>query len=90
MTLSKLWILISNKEGRILEAHCTCMAGLESTCNHIAAVLFRIEAAMRLGLSNPACTTKPCEWLPNRNEVKQCRVKDIETTLPTGGKQPGN
>jgi len=53
------------------------MAGMGSTCNHVAAALFRIEAAMRLGLSNPACTTKPCEWLPNRKYIAPCQVKDM-------------
>jgi hypothetical protein len=42
------------------------MAGMNATCNHIAAALFRVEAAMRLGLSNPECTARPNEWLPNR------------------------
>ena len=37
------------------------MAGMSETCNHVAALLFRVEAAVRLGLSNPACTAKPCE-----------------------------
>ena len=60
-----LWILITKKEGKVLQGHCTCMAGLGATCNHVAAALFRLEAAMRYGLSNPACTSKPCEWLPN-------------------------
>lgn len=73
----KLWLLISKVDGNVLQAHCTCMAGMGSTCNHVAAALFRVEAAMRLGLSNPACTTKPCEWLPNRTSVNPCKAKNI-------------
>ena len=73
----RLWLLISKADGNVLRAHCTCMAGYGSTCNHVAAALFRVEAAMRLGLSNPACTTKPCEWLPNRSSVKPCKAKNI-------------
>ena len=73
----KLWICITKSDGKVVTAHCTCMAGMSSTCNHIAAALFRVEAAMRLGLINPACTTKPCEWLPNRKEVKPVKVKDL-------------
>ena len=60
-----------------MNAHCTCMAGMGATCNHVAAALFRLEAAMRLGLSNTSCTAKPCEWLPNRKEVMPCKVKDM-------------
>ena len=76
-TLHKLWLLISKNNGNVLRAHCMCMAGMGSTCNHFAAALFRIEAAMRYGLSKPSCTTKPCEWLPNRKEVKPCKAKDM-------------
>lgn len=76
-TKHKLWLLFSKKNGNVLNAHCTCMAGMGSTCNHVAAALFRIEAAMRLGLANPSCTTKPCEWLPNRRDVLPCRAKDM-------------
>ena len=58
-------------------AHCTCMAGLSQTCNHIAAALFRIEAAVRNGLTNPACTSEKSEWLPNRGEVAPKKVADM-------------
>ena len=46
------------------------MAGMSSTSNHVAAALFRVEAAMRLGLTNSACTTKSCEWLQNRKGIQ--------------------
>ena len=74
----KLWLLISKADGNVIRAHCTCMAGMGSTCNHIAAALFRIEAAMRYGLSKPSCTAKPCEWLPNRKSVVPSKAKDMD------------
>uniref|UniRef100_A0A7M5WWY6 YqaJ viral recombinase domain-containing protein n=1 Tax=Clytia hemisphaerica TaxID=252671 RepID=A0A7M5WWY6_9CNID len=54
------------------------MAGMGSSCNHVAAALFRIEAAMRYGLSNPSSTSLPNEWLPNRNEVQPSKAKNID------------
>ena len=57
----KLWICISKADAKIKSAHCNCMAGMSQSCNHVAALLFRVEAAVRLGLTNPSCTTKPCE-----------------------------
>ena len=54
------------------------MVGMSETCNHVVALLFRVEAAVRLGLPNPACTTKPCEWLSNRKVVKPLKIKDME------------
>ena len=64
-----LWIYFSKSKGRVLRAHCTCMGGMISSCNHVSAALFRLETALRLGLSNPACTATPNDWLPNRSEV---------------------
>lgn len=37
----KAWIL-SNKNGEIHCAHCTCIAGLSETCSHIGAICFAI------------------------------------------------
>ena len=53
------------------------MTGRSSTCNHVAAALFCVEAAMRLRLTNPACTTKACDWLPNRKNVQPVKIKDL-------------
>ena len=39
------------KDGVIKSANCDCMAGMSETCNHVAVLLFRVEAAVRLGLS---------------------------------------
>ena len=77
-TFHKLWIVIEKKSSKILRAHCTCMAGMGQTCNHIAAALFRIEAVVRLGLTNPSCTSKPNEWLPCRKDVAPTKVKNID------------
>lgn len=74
----KLWVCLAKRSGKIMAAHCTCMAGVAETCNHVAAALFRIEAAVRMGLSNPSCTSKACEWLPNNKEVKPMKVKDMK------------
>ena len=57
----KLWVLAEKKTGRIVRAHFHFMAGMGQTCNHIVAALFRLEAMVRLGLSNPSCTSKANE-----------------------------
>ena len=31
----------------IKTAHCSCTAGMSATCNHVAALLLRVEAAVR-------------------------------------------
>ena len=35
---------------------------LGEVCSHVAALLFKVEACVRLGYTNPACTSMPCEW----------------------------
>ena len=86
-TPHKLWVCLSKKERKVMKAHCSCMAGMGSTCNHVAAALFRVEAAMRLGLTNPACTEKACEWLPNRKDVLPIKMKDLNLNRGEFGKR---
>ena len=38
-TPHRLWICLEKQTGKILCTHCTCMAGLSQTCNHVAAAL---------------------------------------------------
>lgn len=42
---------------------------LAESCSHIAAVLFKIEAAVRIGYTTKACTDEPCKW--NQDFVKK-------------------
>ncbi|XP_057290858.1 uncharacterized protein LOC130613546 [Hydractinia symbiolongicarpus] len=72
----KLWLILE-KSGKIMSCHCTCMAGMSQTCNHVAAALYRIEAAVRIGLTNTACTSTANEWLPNRKQVAPTKIKDL-------------
>ena len=53
-TTHKLWLIIEKENAKIRSCHCTCMAGMSQTCNHVAVAMFRIEAAVRMGLTNPA------------------------------------
>ena len=63
------------------------MAGMSETCNHVAALFFRVEAAVTSGLTNTSCTVKSCEWLPNRKDVKPIKLKDINLQRDDFGKQ---
>ena len=60
---------------------------MSSTCNHVAAALFRVEAAMRLGLTNLVCTTKACEWLTNRKGVQPVKKRRREDFAKRGKKR---
>ncbi|XP_065669374.1 uncharacterized protein LOC136088745 [Hydra vulgaris] len=49
-------------------AGCDCMAGLGETCSHVAAMLYKIEAAVRIGMTSSTPTDLPCQW--NQNFTK--------------------
>lgn len=57
----KPWVALT-EEGTVTVAHCTCMAGLGESCSHVAALLFKVEAFARLGLTKQACTDVACKW----------------------------
>ena len=59
-----VWAVIKkeNPGGEIYSAYCSCTAGLAGSCNHVAAILFRIEAALSSGITKPTCTGKLCTW----------------------------
>ena len=58
----KPWVAVE-KNGCIICAHCTCMAGLGEACSHIAALLFTMENNTETR-QKMACTSLPCTWLP--------------------------
>ncbi|XP_013411941.1 uncharacterized protein LOC106174794 [Lingula anatina] len=66
----QLWIAV-RKDGQVIAAHCDCMAGLGESCSHVGALLYKIEAAVRLGYTTSACTDEPCVW-------NECFVKNVE------------
>ena len=73
----KLWIILE-KTAKKRTCHCTCMAGMGETCNHVAAAMYRVEASVRIGLTNPACTSNANEWLPNRKTIELKKIKDLD------------
>ena len=72
----KLWIILE-KSAKIRSCHCTCMAGMGDMFNHVAAAMFRVEAAVRTGLTNPSCTSSANEWLPCRKDIEPTKIKDL-------------
>ena len=50
------------KTAKIRTCHCMCMAGMGETCNHVATTMYGVGAAVRVGLTNYACTNNANEW----------------------------
>ena len=55
------WLII-NGNGSVSSCHCTCMAGLRESCSHFAAVMFLIEASVRIR-EKKTVTQEPAYWL---------------------------
>ncbi|XP_061695959.1 uncharacterized protein LOC133511237 [Syngnathoides biaculeatus] len=55
------WMAI-DEDGSILFAHCTCMAGLDEVCSHVAATCFAVEAEIRIANSTSCASVAP-SWL---------------------------
>ena len=46
-TPTRPWI-IANMGGKIISAYCDCMAGLGESCSHVGALLFYVEAVVKV------------------------------------------
>ena len=58
------WVVIS-QSGVVVLAHCDCTAGLAETCTHVDALLFKIEAVVRVR-EKATVTGVPAYWMiPN-------------------------
>ena len=77
-----LCILLRKHTGDIVSAYCTCFAGLGQTCNHIAALLFRVDHAWKNGECQISCTSQPCTWSSSRKPIAPILVSDMNITKP--------
>ena len=62
-----VWVICLKNKGHfigweILAGYCTCTAGLLGSCNHVAGLLFRVEAAVLSGYCNLSCTSSLATW----------------------------
>ena len=67
--------MIMQKSRKIRSCHCTCMASMGQSYNHVAAAMYRTQAAVRNGLTNPSCTSTANPWRPNHEDVQPMKVK---------------
>ena len=70
-----VWALVEKESdqgpgGKIISAHCTCPAGLLGGCNHVAGMLFRIEAAVIRGMNKVSCTSELAKWNVPKSKKK--------------------
>ena len=74
------WV-VAEMDGRILNCHCNCVAGLGETCTHAAALLISIEAMVKMRDAKTVTQEKAYWLLPSamkKVDYKEC--KDINFT----------
>ena len=52
---------------------------LDEACSHVAAMLFKLEAAVQLGYTLPSCTSEACQW--NATFLKNVSAAPISDIL---------
>jgi len=77
------WLGIMS-DSSIINAHCTCMAGIGEACSHVAAVMFYLMLTSEYNKRNfgeDACTSLSCTWLPpSATEVSYVELSEIDFT----------
>ena len=61
--------------GEIITAFCRCTAGVCHCCNHVVAVLYKIEYANKEGLTEQTCTEKICVWNSSSKQIAPMKIK---------------
>lgn len=54
------WVILT-PSGQVCSAHCTCMAGVAESCTHVGALLFMVDACVRLK-EKATVTDEPAYW----------------------------
>jgi hypothetical protein len=67
-----------NKRHAIVVSWSSCIEGLAQTCNHVIAVLYKVEYGTNMGYNDPACTSIPCGWnTSTTKKVQLCRLSNL-------------
>lgn len=64
--------------------HVDFLFSLGSTCNHIPAILFKVDFAWQQGMTQKSCTSLPCKWnVPSLlNNIQHKPISELEWRKP--------
>ncbi|KAJ8017633.1 hypothetical protein HOLleu_44819 [Holothuria leucospilota] len=81
------WIIAENS-GKVVSANCDCKAGLGGTCTHVSALLFMVEASVRIRGTKTVTQEKAYWLLPSSiSTVPFAPVSDIDFTSASRKRQ---
>ena len=61
---------------------------LGSACNHFAAVLFKLQACVQLGMNKKACMSKLCQWNVSRRKADPVPLQQMSLKHSRKGDLP--
>ena len=62
----------------IITSWCTCTAGTAEVCNHVIALLYKVNYAFNQQYVSPACTSIPQGWSQGtRKEVEPGKIENL-------------
>ena len=92
----KVWVCVKGKEqSRIVTSWCTCIAGTGEVCNHVIALLYKVNYAYNKQYISPACTSIPQGWNKGtKKEVTPSKLENLsfrkdKKTRKECGRNPG-
>ncbi|XP_038045309.1 uncharacterized protein LOC119719909 [Patiria miniata] len=71
------WCVVDSP-GSIRSAHCNCKAGLDETCSHVSAVLFAIDAGIRIREKSTPTMVKAYWMQPGKRELDAQPLHSID------------
>ncbi|CAJ1071402.1 uncharacterized protein LOC125296826 [Xyrichtys novacula] len=72
------WVML-NENGDVQTAGCTCVAGPGRSCSHAAAIMWKVENAVRQGKTGLACTDRQNKWnAGSQRNAGQRKMKDVQ------------
>ncbi|WAR01055.1 hypothetical protein MAR_025427 [Mya arenaria] len=75
--------------GRVLVSYCSCAAGMLGCCNHVAGVLFRVEDAVKRGITKKSKTSVLATWNVPRTKpvMRPFKAREMSWTKSSYGKE---
>ena len=77
----KVWVCLEGTKNdcKILTSWCTCTAGPAEVCNHVIALMYKVNFPYKKAYISPACTSVPQGW--NRGTKKDVEPKQIKNLV---------